>query len=393
MILKRLVAGVCAGVLLCTQALADSAPTPPISPDYRPAGDSDEAGFWMMADKAEDSFKTSPLLVRDEALNAYVKGILCKLAKDQCAGMRVYILDQPYFNAAMYPNGAMQVWTGLLLRAQNEAQLSCVLGHEVTHYLKRHTIENWRRAVNTSGAMAVFAIVTVGAGVGLIGLVAQLGAAGALLSFSRDQERDADAGGQDMAAAAGYDPAQCAALWNEQLSEENAEPDQKSSFLYLKTHPGSEERLATMKKRVAEMPAPASPPDVGAETLSAATRSFRAQWLGEELNRAHYDQSLVLVQSLLGGEPNSGELHYYLGETYRRRNAAGDAPKAQDEYKAAIATGNAPNSAYRGLGISEMTAGDAAGAHDAFQHYLDLTPAADDRAMVEYYLAHLGEHS
>ena len=389
--MRRLVSGLCAGVLLCSQALADA--PPPITPDYRPAGDSDEAGFWMMADKAEASFKTSPLLVRDEKLNAYVKNILCKLAKDQCAGMRVYILDQPYFNAAMYPNGAMQVWTGLLLRAQNEAQLSCVLGHEVTHYLQRHTITQWRRAVNTSGAVAVFALVTVGAGVGLIGLAAQFGAAGALLSFSRDQEREADAGGQDMAAAAGYDPAQCAALWNEQLSEENAEPDEKSNFLFLNTHPANEERLTTMQKRLASLPAPAAAPTVGAETLAAATRSYRAQWLGEELNRAHYDQSLVLVQSLLAAEPNSGELQYYLGETYRRRNAAGDAPRAQDAYKAAIASGNAPSGAYRGLGITEMKAGDAAGARDALQHYLDMTPAADDRAMVEYYLAHLGEHS
>ncbi len=389
---RRLLAAACAGVMLGTQAMA-APPPPPITPDYRPAADSDEAGFWMVADKAEDSFKTSPLLVRDEALNAYVKGVLCKLAKDQCAGMRVYILDQPYFNAAMYPNGAVQVWTGLLLRAQNEAQLSCVLGHEMSHYLLRHTIEQWRRAVNASGAIAVLGIVTAGAGVGLIGALAGLGIAGGLLSFSRDQEREADARGQDLAVAAGYDPMQCAALWKEQLAEEDAEPDQKANFLFLKTHPASEERLATMQKRAAELAAPAAPPTLGADGFAAATSPFRAQWLAEELNRAHYDQSLVLIQSLIAAAPGAGELHFYLAEAYRRRNAAGDAAKARDEYQTAIADGGAPAGAFRGLGLAAMKAGDDAAARDAFQHYLDSAPQADDRPMVEYYLAHLGEHS
>ena len=389
--------------MLCTQALADAAPAaaPPsavqadgtIVPGYRPAADSDEAGLWMMSDKAEESFKTSPLLVRDPALNGYVMKIVCKLAKDHCADVRLYILDLPYFNAAMSPNGALQVWTGLLLRAQNEAQLACVLGHEISHYQLRHTLAEWHRAVNATGAMAVLAIVTAGAGVGLLGVLASVGAAGSIMSFSRDEEREADAHGQDLAAAAGYDPAECAGLWKEQLAEQDAEPDQHESFFFLRSHPESKERLATMTSRAAAMPAPATPPATDAASLLAATAPFRAQWLTEELNRAHYGQSLVLVQTLLAAEPNSAEIQYYLGEVFRRRNADGDAGKALDEYKAAIAAGGAPVGAFRGLGLTAMKSGDAATARDAFQHYLAAMPTADDKAMIEYYLAHLGDKS
>lgn len=401
MTLKHFLSALCTATMLCTQALADSAPvaTPPpadgtpIGPGYHPAYDSDEAGLWMMSAKAEDSFKTSPLLVRDPQLNDYVHGLMCKMAKDQCGDMRLYILDVPYFNAAMSPNGAMQVWTGLLLRAQNEAQLACVLGHEMSHYMLRHTLAEWHRAINATGAMAVLAIVTAGAGVGLIGAIANLGIAGSLLSFSRDEEREADAHGQDLVAAAGYDPAQCAALWHEQLDEENAEPDQKDTFLFLRSHPTSDERLATMQKRAAAMPATATAPVVGADTFMTATKAFRAQWLQEELNRGHYGQSLVLVEALLAAEPASGELQFYLAEVYRRRNLKDDAAKAMDEYKSAIATGGAPVAAFRGLGLIAMKSGDAADARDAFQRYLDAAPNADDRAMVQYYLAHLGEHS
>jgi predicted Zn-dependent protease len=69
--------------------------------------------------------------VRDPALNAYVRSVLCKVTDDYCRDVRVYIVDVPYFNASMAPNGAMMVWTGTLLRVRNEAQLALVLGPRV----------------------------------------------------------------------------------------------------------------------------------------------------------------------------------------------------------------------------------------------------------------------
>jgi len=43
----------------------------------------------------------------------------------------------------MAPNGMMQVATGLLLRTANEAQLAYVLGHELGHYRRRHSMQRW----------------------------------------------------------------------------------------------------------------------------------------------------------------------------------------------------------------------------------------------------------
>ena len=43
--------------------------------------------------------------------------------------VRVYLERTPLFNASMAPNGMMTVWTGLMLRVENEAQLAAVLGH------------------------------------------------------------------------------------------------------------------------------------------------------------------------------------------------------------------------------------------------------------------------
>ena len=72
--------------------------------------------------------------------------------------IRVYAMRQPDFNASMAPNGMMIVHTGLLAHMRNEAQLAAVLGHESGHYLRRHSVQNWRSLKSKSAAMAVVGI-------------------------------------------------------------------------------------------------------------------------------------------------------------------------------------------------------------------------------------------
>ena len=78
-------------------------------------------------------------------LNQYVQELACRLAGDHCPDIRVNLVSTPQFNASMAPNGMMQVWTGLLLRVENEAQLTAILGHEIGHYLARHSVERMRQ--------------------------------------------------------------------------------------------------------------------------------------------------------------------------------------------------------------------------------------------------------
>ena len=107
-------------------------------PGQRPPAGSDEDELWYAMERAERELQHHPLLVKDEALNAYVRGVACKVAGDYCPDLRVYIVDLPWFNASMAPNGMMLVWTGALLRFQDESELALVLGHEFAHF--RHRI-------------------------------------------------------------------------------------------------------------------------------------------------------------------------------------------------------------------------------------------------------------
>jgi predicted Zn-dependent protease len=354
------------------------------------AADSDEAGLWMMFEQAERNVRRSPLLVTDPALNAYVRAVVCKVAGSRCNEVRVYILDIPLFNASMAPNGMMHVWTGLLLRAQNEAELAFVLGHEFRHFSAKHSLAQFRSIRDTSNVLSFFTLIAAGVGAGFVGDLAQLAALGALFSYGRDQEREADLGGLETLKANGYDLKAGAAIWQALIIEQNANKDRRKPSLFTSTHPDPEERMKTMGEAADKLLAEGAPVGVtNADAFRAAMRPFRARWLEGELARGEYDESLVLIGRLVALEPNSGELRYFLGEAYRRRGGEGDLERAREAYQQAVAMPSAMPAAYRGLGLIDLKLGDKPGAKQAFTTYLAQAPNADDRAMIQFYLQSL----
>ena len=125
-------------------ASAVAPPPPPFAGVYQPQG-VDEIGLWKEIDEEERILANSPILIRDEALNAYVRGVLCAtVGADRCKAVRIYILRTPLFNASMAPNGVIRVYSGLLLRVRSEAELGSVLGHEFGHFEQRHSLADFR---------------------------------------------------------------------------------------------------------------------------------------------------------------------------------------------------------------------------------------------------------
>ncbi|MGE5160133.1 MAG: M48 family metallopeptidase, partial [Betaproteobacteria bacterium] len=172
-----------------------------------PETGSDEGGLWAIMAREETRLRRSPFLIRDDALGSYLQDILCRLAGPHCPDVRVYAVRNPYFNANMAPNGMMQIWSGLLLRMDNEAQLAAVVAHEVGHFVQRHSLERLRDAKAKSAA-GVFL-----APFGLVGLVGQLALIASMFAYTRDQEREADTISVQLMAIAGYDTSQAAVVW------------------------------------------------------------------------------------------------------------------------------------------------------------------------------------
>jgi predicted Zn-dependent protease len=385
--IRRTVAAALAAAFLAgTMGSSVGAEMPPLTPGYRPALDTAEGGLWQVMDKVEADIKVSPALVKDPALNAYVSKLVCDLAGPQCSSLRVYIVDDPSSNAFTAPNGMVVVWTGLLVRVQNEAELAFVLGHEITHYLKRHSVRNFEKFTNTAGTIAVLSAATAG----LAALPALFVGLGAIASYSRDQEREADAGGFDLIVAKGYDPRQGALFMTNTSAEEDANPDRDKPMAYLASHPTTKERQQNLTKRAAELEAKSHADVVGTEPYRVAIAPFRGAWLEEEFVRGDYKQSVVMVQQLVKADPDAAELQFYLGEAYRRRNTKGDAQTAIAAYRSALAKESPPAAAYRGLGLVSLKTGEKNAAREAFLKYLELAPDAQDRTIVEYYLSSIG---
>ncbi len=370
---------------LVLSACASTANIQDIQPGERPDLETDEAGLWMQMDRDETDLRYSGQVIEDPKLQAYLEGIVCKLAPDYCQDIRVYPVRTPGFNASMAPNGAMVVWSGLLLRCQNEAQLAYVLGHELAHYIERHSLKRWRDLRATTSGMAFFQFATAITGLGLVGDLATLGAVGSLMSFSRDHEREADRIGLQLAQRAGYRGAEAAKIWD-YLQREKDAADDGGSFIFFASHPPSEERRDTLAGLAQ---ATAGQGRVGDDAYRRLTRGHRTGWLRDELRLRDYPRLEALTAHLLdsGGDP--GPVHFLRGEIYRLRDDAGDAAKAVAAYTAALKTRQAPAETYRSLGLVLWSMERPQKAQAAFRQYLRRRPGADDRAMVEDYINQL----
>lgn len=354
----------------------------------RPDPSSDEGGLWAYMDRQEQQLKRSSFLIRDPALNKYVSGIACRLAGEHCPEMRVYLVRTPYFNASMAPNGMMQIWSGLLVRMQNEAQLSAVLAHEIAHYLQRHSVEGLRDAKSRSSFAQILGIALGVAGGGNLGMLAQAGILASGMAYGRDQEREADRIGIALMARSGYAPAEAGRVWGQLLEEyegaKAAGEDVSTPSILFASHPPEEERrevLAAAAKR--DWPGATR---AGAEEYRAALAPHRMGFLYDEVRRRRFGESLVLFDRLLKSSPRDGQVQYFKGEAYRQRGREGDTKLALEAYRDALGMDNTPPEAHRSLGTVLRQTGDEAEATLAFKRYLELKPDAEDAELIRSYL-------
>lgn len=359
-----------------------------IEPGEKPEVSSDEAGLWMEMDRVEQKLKTSGRIVTDPDLNNYLHSIICKLAPTYCKDIRLYVVRTPHFNASMAPNGMMQVWTGFLLRAQNEAQVAFVLSHELAHYQRRHSLQQWRNLRNTTDALVFFQLATSAAGIGYVGDLSRLAAVAGVLAFSRDQEREADDIGFDRVVDAGYDPRESPKIWEAVIAEQKA-ADQPEHFIFLSTHPATEERANKLHSLATASHLNESELVRHREQYVDAVRRFRANWLRDELDKRDFEATQVILDRLFETGSAPGELHFFQGELYRLRNKGDDLAKAISEYHRALRSRQVPPETHRALGILYWRNGDTKDARVHFQHYLKANPSASDQQLIEAYLVQI----
>jgi beta-barrel assembly-enhancing protease len=388
--LKSALIAATALVLVPSVCVAQSRPA-----GQKPPVNTVEASIWDLSDKAEIDAKRAGQLITDPGLNAYVNGIRCKVAREYCGDMRVYLMARPAFNASMAPNGYMEVWSGLLLRAENEAQVAFVIAHEVGHFQESHSIEAWRNIRSRSNwAMALSIVAGVSGAPSYVGDLIYLGAIASVFGFSRENETQADSIGFQRAIEAGYDPAQGGELWRLLIKESAASqfPDvrrREARSSIFNTHPVSTARAATLdemsRTAIAAQTAYATSPKtwtVGREAHRNAIRPFLGTWIRDELRRRDYGQTQDLLNRLKLQGTDLGVLTFYEGELFRLRRNASDLDQALASYQTATTFTDAPPEAWRELADAQIRVGKKSEAISALETYLRKAPSASDKALV-----------
>ena len=157
----------------------------------------------------------------------------------------VNVIGADQVNAFCMPGGKIAFFWGILDKLKlSDAEVSMIMGHEMTHALREHAREQMGKQAGTN--------LLFGLGAALFKLgptgqqVAGMGSQMLGLKYSRDDETEADLVGLELAARAGYDPNAAISLWNkmEGLANNGAPP------ALLSDHPSNPDRMSTIERNI-----------------------------------------------------------------------------------------------------------------------------------------------
>jgi len=198
-------------------------------------------------------------IYRDSLLTDYVEKVGSRLINSLGAApvdFQFKVVDMPEPNAFALPGGYIYVSRGLLCLLNDESELAGVMGHEMIHVTKRHSIKQMKKSILPSilripGAL-VGGLVNENLG-NLINAPVNFASDLFIMSYSRKQEREADRLGIKLAAGAGYDPSKLAAILDgisSDMERRSGEAEKKS---YFSTHPYTPKRHEDILENAAEI--------------------------------------------------------------------------------------------------------------------------------------------
>ncbi|PTL83831.1 M48 family metallopeptidase [Vitiosangium sp. GDMCC 1.1324] len=216
--------------------------------------------------KQELETKEKIKYLEDPTVVEYVRTVSTRILQQankdrQGVKWKVNVIDDPKtVNAFATPGGYLYVYTGLLLAADNEAELAGVMGHEAGHVTGRHSAQ----ALMLQYGEQALIDAALGKNSGTVAqIAANLAGSGAGLAFSRSNETEADDFGAKYTSAVNYDPNGLVTFFQKLAAEEGKVP---GVMKWLSTHPPSAERVQHLNSYISKNRLTGS--DVGADRLA-----------------------------------------------------------------------------------------------------------------------------
>ncbi len=333
--------------------------------------------------QAPHQFSSDYGLSRDSGLNRYMSDVGKKMLP------HVHRPDMPYnfncvnanyVNAYAFPGGTIGISRGILLQLDDEAQLAALIGHELGHVNARHAAEQMSKGQLSSMIVSGLAAVASTQGAGFGDFTQQLGmmGQGLLLSkYSRDNEREADALGNEYMIKAGYPSTGFVGLMEMLDSLHKDKPN--SAQILFSTHPMSDERLAAATAREKGVYSQSNKSSDHRQRYMDKTASLRAKRKGisllqegeKQMAKKQYDKAHDLFLKALKSMP----------EDYTANILAAKAQMARKKPQSALTFAQKAITLYPQEGQGNYLSGFASmavekfdGAYKAFSKYDQLLP-------------------
>jgi predicted Zn-dependent protease len=211
-------------------------------------------------------------IVNDPEANRYINllgdSIAHLTSRTDIPAWHFYIVDSKEVNAFAVPGGYVYVNRGLIERTQRMDQLAGVLGHEIGHVVRRHSIKQMQQQQGANIGVTLACVLTRicdnQAGQAAI----QVGGTALFAKFSREDEAEADAEGVKNVVRAGINPNGIPEMFQILIDERSRNPSAVEGW--FSTHPLEEDRIAATKALIAQIP------DAVMRTLTSDTRQYQS---------------------------------------------------------------------------------------------------------------------
>lgn len=207
---------------------------------------------WRLGSELEAEYEQRLDLVRDPQALALLNELGQQLVRQGRLADRpweFHLVRADELNAFNIPGGHVYVNTGLVLAAEEGAELMGVMAHEAAHGMERHATQQLTRAYG----LQVMLSLALGKDAGVLeDIAANLAASGTLAHYSREAEREADREGVRLMHAAGWDPRGLRRMFERLLSARERAPGRVERF--FASHPVTESRLQDVQEAVAALP-------------------------------------------------------------------------------------------------------------------------------------------
>jgi predicted Zn-dependent protease len=194
--------------------------------------------------------EASMKMVKDPVVNEYVNRVGQNLVRNSDAKVpfTIKVVDADDVNAMALPGGFFYVNSGLILAADDEAELAAVMAHEIAHVARRHATRGQTRA-DIANIMTL-PLIFVGGGIGYAAReAAGIGLPLTFLKFSRGFEAEADYFGLQYMYKAGYDPNAFVTIFEKLQALDKKKPGTLSKA--FSTHPQTPDRISETQKEIA----------------------------------------------------------------------------------------------------------------------------------------------